>query len=138
MYVVGSSLTNLTPTEDPPLITDVPYFVSSLPGGDQSGFITRFDLDKVSTAVEGQADSSIPIKVYPNPVQDQLRIQFSQVLGTIEVRVWDLMGRLQLAESVNHPSAKDILTLDTSTLSKGSYILQIIGADFQSTHTLIK
>ncbi len=138
LYVVGSSLTNLTPTEDPPLITDVPYFVSSLPGGDQSGFITRFDLDKVSTAVEGQADSSIPIKVYPNPVQDQLRIQFSQVLGTIEVRVWDLMGRLQLAESVNHPSAKDILTLDTSTLSKGSYILQIIGADFQSTHTLIK
>ena len=60
------------------------------------------------------------ITIYPNPADDQLTIQF-EVAQNFDLIVFDLSGRKILAKSIN----KSANTIDISTLSSGTYLLQL-------------
>lgn len=65
-------------------------------------------------------DLSKQFKVYPNPVRDLLMVE-SKAVVINKVELFDLEGRLIIGENSNDNK----LEINTSTLSRGTYILRI-------------
>jgi phosphatidylserine/phosphatidylglycerophosphate/cardiolipin synthase-like enzyme len=61
-----------------------------------------------------------PITVYPNPFSDVLNVQFNNYLPGEHVLLYDALGKLVIDQLVQD---NPLLTLNTSSLSKGLYIL---------------
>jgi len=67
-----------------------------------------------------------PLKIWPNPASEFLNVRFVQPAGQIQsVRIFDISGRTALHIPISQASSQHILQLKLSTLSHGSYILEI-------------
>ncbi len=65
-------------------------------------------------------------EVYPNPVGDKAYLKFSSGLErTVDIKVFDPMGRMIYSNSVQTNKHGDIITLNTSHYSPGIYSIQI-------------
>jgi len=74
-----------------------------------------------------------PIKLFPNPCIEKITVEFNTNLGEIEV--FDLLGN----QLIKLPySNKSTMTLDTSILRSGTYILRIKTEDHTSNHIFDK
>lgn len=80
----------------------------------------------------GQIIDKEGIKIYPNPVQDKLTIDFSKA-GNYNVTLVDVVGRVVYSENVVHGAGKT--TLPLSQLSTGVYVIQIKN---DKGHVLVK
>jgi hypothetical protein len=77
--------------------------------------------------------SSIITKVYPNPTQDQLVIEYSeQVKSPITINIWSITGQPIQSLSVNNNSEGVLLSV--SNLPAGSYVLEIVCKGQTATH----
>ncbi len=66
------------------------------------------------------------VRLFPNPVQDELRIDFGfQPLESVKLSVLDISGRSILAKTWEPDQVKDRMTLDVSRLVAGIYIAEI-------------
>jgi len=67
-------------------------------------------------------------KVYPNPTNDILNIQYDLDRVTdISISILDINGQSVLNKSqLNHPSGTFITTFNTQRLSTGIYLVEII------------
>jgi subtilisin-like proprotein convertase family protein len=88
------------------------------------GFLTSWGIeycgvDGKSLATEN-FDSSL-IQVYPNPAKNRITVKFEDTQA-LDVVVFDLLGRKVLSTSLEY-SGK---TIDVSSLSSGTYIMQLI------------
>lgn len=63
------------------------------------------------------------ITAYPNPVNDILNVDLTTVSGVAQLLLTDLSGR---TVSQTETSAGSVITLSTSGLPKGSYILRVV------------
>jgi len=70
-------------------------------------------------------------KVFPNPVKDELNINFDYD-GELIIQIFDVSGRLKLAErkdfNINNTS------MNVNILSQGVYILRILDLNDQDLH----
>lgn len=72
------------------------------------------------------------ISVYPNPVGEQLRIQFDiQDPGDFLIEVQDVTGRLVGQQQYRKVEPGDILLLNTSSYTAGVYFLKVMTGDRQ-------
>lgn len=86
--------------------------------------IRVFDASELGLADEKVENATV--KMYPNPVSDQLTLVFDEVdFISSEIRVTDLSGRTLMVKNVTGSSQ----TLDVSALSAGQYLLILNGAD---------
>ena len=98
-------------------------------GGDYSGelssvFIFTLGADGTSTP---EADAFLrPYLFYPNPVQDQLLLQYSPDVQPKTIELYDLQGRLVLKQ------AKDMESVDMQGLAPGQYLLKVTLEDGKS------
>jgi hypothetical protein len=103
------------------------FFVDDIDG---DGFLNLFvgqDLGGI-TSLEVDPNSSIGIKeietleatIFPNPTKSMLNIQMKSPGESIEMKLYDLNGRLLLAHSF-----KGATQLELSNIEKGSYLLQL-------------
>jgi hypothetical protein len=74
------------------------------------------------------------LKVYPNPVKDQLFVLFNrQNTGKAEFRITDISGKIFYSNAVNNSTSNSI-TINVSSLSKGMYyILMLTDNNIQRT-----
>lgn len=75
------------------------------------------------------------LNIYPNPTQTELSITSTQNLGDVSITLIDINGRVVLElkrELLN------TITLNTSQLQTGLYILNIKGEDFNYNEKIIK
>jgi CRISPR/Cas system-associated protein endoribonuclease Cas2 len=73
-----------------------------------------------------ETEKSIEIKAYPNPISDELVIEFTHKdFDRLNYELIDAIGRVVLSNSFE----KGKTTINTSQLSKGFYNLNIINAD---------
>lgn len=88
------------------------------------------DLDYNCVQCFGKRESSIEssgfetaneLKIFPNPVSDQLRVEFGQEVENGTVSLLNLMGQTLISRSV---LTSNSMTIDVSDLPAGSYILQ--------------
>ena len=80
---------------------------------------TRFCIDNVNI-VENQSDK---ILIYPNPVNDNLNIEFiGNISDAKTIEIMDISGRIVAKQSVNNvPNIR----INTSQLQAGSYFVLI-------------
>lgn len=81
------------------------------------------------------AFDSNQIKFYPNPVTDELTLEFQNGLTDVSIEIYDLHGRLIITELLNEASVKKV---NTQYLSEGLYFLQVKGADFKQVFKFLK
>lgn len=96
--------------------------------GDSNNNLSLIDtlLVLLDTTQTGYLMNSIhDIKVYPNPVRDNLSIEFSEYLSdNLKVKVFDLDGRCIFHETINSPIKKYVLK--TEYIPHGTYVLVLI------------
>jgi hypothetical protein len=72
------------------------------------------------------------VRIYPNPVDDFLKITDGQAIGRFEL--FDMQGRLLVSENISSGTYE----LNVSRFPKGAYIVRIISAGKSYTKGLIK
>ena len=72
--------------------------------------------------------------VYPNPVADNLSIDYSLLSSTnVSINLYDMTGnKLRVIENNKQTEGKHSLNLNTSVLPEGIYLLQIISGNYVS------
>lgn len=71
-------------------------------------------------------DQHSVLRLYPNPVSDQLQIRFeTEHTGLIDIELSDISGKKWLTQAGNKTQTKYTQTLDVNTLPKGIYLVTI-------------
>ena len=78
-----------------------------------------------SLSIEEESALVSDVKIYPNPVQDNLNISFEAVNGNYDVSVTDMLGRTMLSQTYKDLFGIQNLQLPVSKLSNGHYIVNI-------------
>ena len=83
--------------------------------------------DCVTVSGIGIADQTyLDLNIYPNPVSDDLHIDFSSTPDEVTVILSDIQGRVLL---LNEYEMVDKIILQVSSLSQGNYILEVSSAN---------
>ena len=83
-----------------------------------------------------QADG-IACSIFPNPTADAALLSLSGISGKVTVEVMDMVGCTVLRQDTEAQGDLS-MTLDLSTLSKGSYLVRISNAGQQTVKRLVK
>ena len=76
-----------------------------------------------STSTISTANFESDFQLFPNPVQNQLNLDWNQIPTKVAIRITDMLGREMYIESFE---SIDFLSLDVSNWSAGKYIVSII------------
>jgi hypothetical protein len=90
---------------------------------------------------ERQSDSgSAQVLIYPNPVETTLNVKFTDVNtnGQVLLKIFDMKGRLVMAQQVEVSGGEQIVTFNVSRLAIGTYALQVIVGTNQTYQLIIK
>ncbi|MEQ8909121.1 MAG: endonuclease [Vicingaceae bacterium] len=109
-------------------------FNTSLPGP-QSSFSIPISGNAIITSLKEQHLAN-RIEVYPNPFQDYISIRTDN-LELSEMRLVDALGKIVIQKSFNTTS-QDLRTLDLSSVSKGTYFLQLISDEGVLNQRIVK
>lgn len=94
------------------------------------------DSDKKSaeSKVNGEANS---VKVYPNPFISSLNLELDWINDEITtVRIFNIIGKQIYSETIEPGVIK--INIDTNTLEKGIYFVEIINGNQIDTQRVIK
>lgn len=83
----------------------------------------RLEFSPTTTQLE-IADNKAFLKCYPNPVKNQLRVNWNTEVGAAEIILYDILGRLSLRQVADLSTGE--LTLNLSDLAEGRYYVQLI------------
>jgi acetyl esterase/lipase len=75
------------------------------------------------------------INIYPNPATDQFTIQFVNFTTEVQVSLIDLVGKVAIQKQI--PAATDMISLNTSTLSKGVYVVRITAGNYSLAKRIV-
>lgn len=79
------------------------------------------------------------VSLYPNPVQDELSINYSASLATeINVSIVDMAGKQVQAHRIQSNAGQNIILMDTKELAAGKYTLLLQGKSGKTTLPFIK
>ena len=93
------------------------------------------------TGVEIQKQKAESLELFPNPVQDELRIQIRSLRlrslsEFISIQVFNLLGKEQKISLTNESKTK--ATLNTAAWSKGVYLLQVKTSEGMHSKKIVK
>ena len=71
---------------------------------------------------------------YPNPFHEYIQFQFQDNLSTLQISVFDVLGKLILAKKVSQQNPQ----IDVNRLAKGIYILHVSQSNKSKSFKLIK
>jgi hypothetical protein len=86
------------------------------------------------TAVSELAQNKV--KVYPNPVTDELTVETNHPSGETKISVLDYSGREIYSETMSGLNGQK--TVDFNNLKSGIYIVKVRNSDSTSSHLIIK
>lgn len=92
---------------------------------------------QVDTSIDGVDAQNRPFTLYPNPVADYLMLRFdTEFISNINVFVYDLKGKVVVAEQFAASETGKIATLNLNYLRKGNYIVKIVTAENEFTELI--
>lgn len=87
-----------------------------------------------SVAAVSKFDNLLAVKLFPNPVENRLTLQFSSDLGEIRGTIFNVTG-----QQIQNFTQKEIQkTIDVSHLSKGVYFLKLQSPKGTISHKFVK
>jgi hypothetical protein len=79
---------------------------------------------------------SMGIKVFPNPISNELKISLNKPVKSLKVTIYDNIGKIVLTDSYINQIKE--ATLDVSALKAGTYYMNLESEGVRTTTTLIK
>lgn len=77
--------------------------------------------------------------IYPNPVSDELNLQFQTKLDTkAELQIYNNAGQLMLLQSLDVSAGSSFKKFDTSNFAPGTYRIRVIAADYNYHASFMK
>ena len=118
-------VTTQNPTHDYSAAGNGSYTVTLIAGntcGEDSTTLT-VNVNCLVASFEGLSGR---LRLYPNPAQEQLWVDFGlPYSGKLEVSAFDVSGRKLLAKTWAQGSSRERMALDVSLLSAGIYVLEV-------------
>ncbi|MCD8540333.1 MAG: T9SS type A sorting domain-containing protein [Leadbetterella sp.] len=93
---------------------------------------------KVEALLGNEIAVPVHVSLYPNPVQEILQLDLSQVNEAVRVEVFDLQGRLLRTETFEGSRLQEKQRLDLRKLAPGSYLVKLSSGRLQQTKRIIK
>ncbi len=80
------------------------------------------------------------INLFPNPAENELQISFSSQTGNnqLEFVITDLSGKMIRSLPVNAHEGSNLVFIETTDLSAGTYLIKMIGSSQERTFRFIK
>lgn len=114
--------------------------ISVVSVGQQDIFLARIDncVAPLISSAEEQLISTHSVSIYPNPTSGHLSIGLSNfpVEARMRYRISDVSGTAAMNGTL--PVNTQVAELDVSTLTRGVYMLRIIGSQASSASMFIK
>jgi PKD repeat protein len=82
---------------------------------------------KTATSVDNK-DLSKQIKIYPNPVEDELNVQFTGKMGITSYEIADLSGKVMRKQYLDN-GHHGVFTVNVSDFRKGVYLAKLFAGD---------
>jgi len=99
------------------------YYKWDITANGSGAIIQASEFNFLSTVTGmGNSNSNSSLSLYPNPVLDQLNLNFGTSVGKAQVTILDLQGRSLMTQSVAHTQVE---TLNVSSLSNGIYFVKV-------------
>jgi hypothetical protein len=77
--------------------------------------------------------------IYPNPVSDELNLQFQTKLDTkAELQIYNNAGQLMLLQSLDVFAGSSFKKFDTSNFAPGTYRIRVIADDYKYHASFLK
>jgi len=114
--------------------------------GSDSVSVLKYWLDPDSTGLKildgigvgiNEINSSLPVKVFPNPFTEKVTIELSHFTGDGSLMIRDLSGRLLLFQQIPGSHGQSV-SLGLAELADGLYFLEIMGSKRISVIKIIK
>jgi hypothetical protein len=99
---------------------------------------TYFTVGEEEHPIAGNSNS-LNLNIFPNPASDHISVVFNlSEKSDIVLNVYDLSGRLVYSEAQNDANkGQQKLTINTGSVTRGSYILQLVAGKTTSSSRLI-
>ena len=80
------------------------------------------------------------INLFPNPAENELQISFSSQTGNnpLEFTITDLSGKMIKSIPVNAHEGSNLVFIETSDLSAGTYLIKMSGSSQERTFSFVK
>jgi ligand-binding sensor domain-containing protein len=92
--------------------------------GTSSGLVMYSD--GTTTGIPGPIKNDLSVSIYPNPAKEKVSVDLAmQKAGQVDIAIFDLTGKTLIHTSNTIPAGKQVIAIETSSLSAGSYIIQI-------------
>lgn len=110
----------------------------SVTGTSTTGYVVQQGFQQSNWGrILSQNTISVVTTVYPNPFVDLVKFSFSSSPGsTIDVLVFDILGRLVHSESVQNYS--NLISLDLKKLSSAEYLVKLSSGSYIHSAKIIK
>ncbi|MFH1297869.1 MAG: T9SS type A sorting domain-containing protein [Bacteroidota bacterium] len=82
------------------------------------------DLDSTYTAISWKVPTQERFRIYPNPVTDKFAIELPLNHASVEIKLYDLTGRLQ--STIFIATARKKAEIDVSRIKPGIYVLKVL------------
>ncbi|TXD83641.1 M28 family peptidase [Subsaximicrobium wynnwilliamsii] len=78
--------------------------------------------------------STEDIRVYPNPVNDEIRLSYSENFESLKLKLYDVSGKLVKEETLSNSKSR----LSIKSLPKGIYFLKVVASEKSGIFKIIK
>jgi len=93
--------------------------------------------DSTQTSVEDLLHYGGELAVYPNPAKEFVEIELTDYSGHITISVFDLFGKEVLVENLISMKPAEKITVNTSSLKEGIYLLNVLTDSKKYSHKLV-
>lgn len=92
-----------------------------------------------TTGIKSAIDNDNSYIVYPNPVLDQLNIQFEKpISGSLLINIYDLQGKLVFSTFSKDLVMQTILNMSDINFDSGIYTLEMLSIEFSQIMKMVK
>lgn len=88
--------------------------------------------------VNSNIEYSSQLMVYPNPFNKEFTIDMNVSAGKYTIMLTDLNGKVIINQNIETTEGNILMVIPSESLSKGVYILNIVGNDFKQTTKVVK
>ncbi|MFC4817117.1 metallophosphoesterase [Flavobacterium sp. GCM10023249] len=101
--------------------------------------IDNFCINKPYLATQPQKQTFYPIKVYPNPIQESFKVDYSSpYTGNAIINIYDVKGKLITTEKTNKSTTDFSYTYNGKALKAGVYVFEIQMENQKDTSILVR
>jgi hypothetical protein len=91
----------------------------------------------ISSATSLSENELVSLNVYPNPASTEVNVSFEAKNADYSVRLIDLQGRVIANQNLTNLNGTQVISIPTSTVAKGSYIVSITSNGMTSTKSVV-